>query len=121
VVVVDNRLVLTDLFIGGFVSTDLSRKARIYAGAGPMLLVGYYKIENEEEDTTTSTFIEEDETESAVGAGLYARAGIEFRVSENTMLGLGIRAFRSDLDFEDTVGRVDVEGVQAMLTYTMRF
>jgi hypothetical protein len=62
-----------------------------------------------------------DETDTAFGAGGYVRGGIDFMLSTNSAIGLGVRAIKTKLDFEDVIGDVDVDGVQGMLTYTIRF
>jgi len=118
---VDTVLRLNEFFFGAYGSTDISDTVRVYAGAGPMLIYGIYEVDTKEGDQDTSTYNEWDRTESDVGLGVYVRGGIEFSLSSSTMLGVGVRAFKSDVDFNRTVGDVNVTAVQAMATFSFRF
>ena len=76
-----------DLAGGPYASlfVDSNKKVRIYAAGGPLMTYADYRSEREE------TGLSEDNNESAFGLGLYARTGIEFRLYEKGMLGLGVR------------------------------
>ena len=113
---VDNDLYLTDVFAGIFISRVLANKVRVYIGAGPMMVFGQLDADIEEE-----TFEDRHDSDSDFGAGGYVRGGLEFRLPDGSFLGFGVRAFKSDLDFDDDLGDQDLSGVQGMLTFTTGF
>jgi len=113
----DNKLYLLDLFLGPYVSTNLGQRSRIYAGAGPLLMVGQYDKRTDEHMSESET-IREDKTSMVSGAGLYARAGIEFMFEDGSMMGLCVRGFKSKLDFEDIPEDTDVKGLQLLITFS---
>lgn len=113
----DNKLYLLDLFLGPNVSTNLGQRSRIYAGAGPLFMVGQYDKRIDEHISESET-IREDKTSMVSGAGLYARAGIEFMFEDGSMMGLCVRGFKSKLDFEDIPEDTDVKGLQILITFT---
>jgi opacity protein-like surface antigen len=106
-VVIDNQMFLFDYFLGGYVSIDIARRLRIYAGAGPLIVYGSRDMEPEEEDDTIQPV-----TESGVAFGVYARTGLELKIVDNFMIGAGLRSMTSGLEFEDEVGKNKVEGIQ---------
>jgi|GEM_PF-5642621 len=118
---VDSELLMLEFFFGGFVSADLGDAARIYAGAGPLLYVGLYDTEIEEQDPAIGTIYEDDETDAALGAGVYARAGFDFFFGSDSAMGIGVRQVVADLDFGSPSGEIDFDGVQVFLTWTLRF
>ena len=85
----DTSLVLGDLFLGVFVSQDIADEFRIYAAAGPLLMLGRIDGDFDSDDSRTRF----DESETAVGGGGYARAGIEFNMNEGGTFGIGVRGF----------------------------
>ena len=56
-----------------------------------------------------------------VNIGYYARAGVDFEIGEGQHIGLGLRYMSTELDFDKTVGKIDIEGPQYVFTYTARF
>ncbi|HWR68273.1 MAG TPA: hypothetical protein VN416_04565, partial [Desulfomonilia bacterium] len=60
----------------------------------------------------------EDESSMASGVGLQARAGIEFKFEDGSLMGLCVRGFNSRLDFEDVAEDTDVKGLQFLITFT---
>ena len=116
VVRMDSQLVLMDLFTGVLLNVPLGDQARAYIGAGPLLMIADYKEDSSEEsDTLTSR---RDETDSDTTIGVYSRAGVEVLVSAGGLMGIGVRALSADLSFGDTVGEVELDGVQGFITYT---
>ncbi len=113
----DNKLYLLDLFLGPYVGTNLGQRSRIYAGAGPLLMVGQYDKRTNDHISESET-IREDKTSMVSGAGLYARAGIEFMFEDGSMMGLCVRGFKSKLDFEDIPEDTDVNGIQLLITFS---
>ena len=116
---IDNSLFLAELHLGGFVRGFLSQKVSLYAAAGPMIMYGKHEVEHEHLEPTANGELEltsSDESDFALGA--YARAGIDFRYSQTQFFGLGLRYMKAEMDFEKTVGKLDLEGPQVVLTYT---
>jgi hypothetical protein len=114
---VDISSVLIDYYFGGFVSFEPADWLRIYSGAGPLLIYGLRETEpeaSEGEETTT-------ESESGLGAGLYARAGLDLFFTKNLGLCAGARINETTLSFEDAAGKVDVEGWQYYFGLAFRF
>lgn len=96
---------------------DPGRHVRLYAGGGPLLTYASYRSDKDFSDDSK----DEVTTESAFGVGVYARTGIEIRVQEAGMLGLGVRGTWSDLNFSNVGGRSDLTGIAAFATFTAGF
>jgi hypothetical protein len=114
---VDVNSLLFDYFFGGYLSFEPTKWLRLNMGAGPLLIYGMRETEPEAsapEDITS-------ESESGFGAGLYARAGIDIFLTEELGLNVGARISESTLSFEDTAGKVDVEGWQYYLGIAFHF
>ena len=97
-----------DYFFGGYISLQPIKWFRLYAGIGPLLIYG--SRETEEKNPATSQV--ETKSDSGFSAGVYGRGGIDIIITENFILGAGIRGTKTGLSFNDTVGHVDVEGWQ---------
>jgi hypothetical protein len=115
---VDNQLYLLDLSIGPYVSAEMGKRVRVYGGLGPILMFGQNNNQTNEY-VTTSQAVYDSNASSAFGPGLYGRAGIEFRLKNNSWMGVGARAFGSKLNFGNVSGTTDVNGFQLMITYTV--
>jgi hypothetical protein len=46
---------------------------------------------------------------------------VDFEIRDKQHLGFGIRYMSAELDFNKTVGELDVEGPQYVFTYSARF
>ena len=114
---VSTSMWMFDLAGGGYASLFLDPKhnVRIYAGGGPLMMYADYRADKEYDDGTTP---DEDVGESAFGIGLYARTGIEFRLYEKGMLGVGARGSWSTVDFSDVGGRSELVGTALFVTFT---
>jgi hypothetical protein len=108
-----------DLAGGPYASLFLtdSEKVRIFAGAGPTMSFAMYQTDRTYSDTSTT----ESGDESAFGIGLYARAGIEFRIVEKGMLGMSVRSSWSSLDFSEVGGSSTVDGIGLYVNFTAGF
>jgi hypothetical protein len=115
---IDNQLYLFDFFVGPYASAMLGKRIRIYAGAGPLLMVGQYDKSSDEEVSEESGHIKEDERSMISGAGLYARTGIEYKFEDGSFMGLCVRGFKSRLDFEHLPEDTDVDGLQFLITFS---
>jgi len=111
-VAVDVDVWVFDLYGGPFLSKNLGDRARVYAGAGP--IVRYFELAQNDDDDTTDF-----EDDSGFGAGAYARTGLEFLLPSGTLVGFGARWSTAEVDLGD-VGDSDVEDVQVLFTMTRR-
>ncbi|MCK4563394.1 MAG: hypothetical protein KAU94_01825 [Verrucomicrobia bacterium] len=93
---------------------DKNRKVRLYAGGGPLMVYADYRSDTQYPDSTPDV----DNHESVFGIGLYARAGFEFRLYEQGMLGLGARGTWSNVDFSEVGGSSELTGIAAFISFT---
>lgn len=107
---IDIRSLLVDFFFGGYVALEPVRWLRLYIGAGPLLIYG--RREFEPEAPVPEPFSDETESDSSIGAGLYARAGIDILFTDYFGLNAGARITETTLRLEDTADKVDIEGWQ---------
>jgi opacity protein-like surface antigen len=119
----DNSLLLVELHLGGYVRGRLSDRVTTYAAAGPMLMYGSHDIENQNvqgtpEPTSGGTVVIPQSSSSDTNLGYYARTGIDFQIDDKQYLGLGIRYMATELDFDQTIGKLDIKGPQYVLTFT---
>jgi hypothetical protein len=119
VIAVDNWFFMGDLFLGGYASTELFDAFRLYAGAGPLVTLGLLDVDRDEIQPTGTVTI--NENLAGLGLGLYARGGVEVQLARNAFLGLGVRGIRTDIGFGGSVGDVEIEGIQGLITYTIRY
>jgi opacity protein-like surface antigen len=115
-VVIDNEMFLLDYFLGGYLSIEIARRLRLYAGAGPLIVYGSREIKPENEDDVTIQPV----TESGIGFGAYARAGLELKIVDYFMIGAGLRTMTSGLEFEDEVGKNKIEGTQYYISISFK-
>ena len=116
VIRMDSRLVLFDIHAGALLNVPLGDQARAYIAGGPLLMIAEYKEDSSEESDTLTA--RRDDTDSDTSIGVYSRAGIEVLVSAGGLMGIGVRAVSADLSFGDTVGDVELDGIQGFITYT---
>lgn len=119
VIRVDTSLNTLDMFVGLFWSRVIGGSTRVFVGAGPSMMFADYDGDQDEDDGSGNTTTV-DTSESAFGIGGYARAGVEFRLRDGSMMGLCVRGVRNNLDFSHTKDQ-DVTGVQAFITYSRGF
>jgi hypothetical protein len=117
----DGTLLLFDIFLGPQINTRAGEKVRLYCGAGPLLMYGHVSADFEQDATEDMDEIDISESDSALGVGGYLRLGAEFSISRDSSLGMGFRWFKASLDFNDTLGDVDINGPQVFFNYTSRF
>lgn len=124
---VDNSLFLFELHLGGYVRGRLADRVTTYAAAGPMVMYGRHEVEDERaEQLPAGDPVDDvpdikDSDSDDVNIGYYARAGVDFEIGKNQHMGLGLRYMSTELDFDKTVGKIDIEGPQYVFTYTARF
>lgn len=108
VVAFDVNLFLAEAYGGPFVSRFLGERVRIHAGAGPLLQWAGY-----DQDDGTG----EEDTDGS-GGGFYARAGLEFLLPSNRLVGIAVRWSESSVDLGGDVGDLDLEDLELLLTYS---
>ena len=77
-------------------------------------------MESEEVISPTDDYdiIVDDDKASSVALGVYGRTGIDYQYKPDQHLGLSIRYMNAEMDFDDTVGKLDIRGPQFVLTYS---
>jgi opacity protein-like surface antigen len=112
----ENKMLLVDYFAGGYVAYSFSKYMRIYAGAGPLIVYGRreYEPDNDEYDSVDSG------VESKLAVGLYGRTGVEFTITDNFMIGAGIRALTSGLEFKEPNSKTQYEGIQYVFNLSFK-
>jgi len=114
---IKNSMFLGDLFFGGYTSTNIGKRIRLYLGGGPLLIYGQRKIDPEESDSLgESDIIYESTYESEWNVGVYARTGVDFIVSDKFIFGLSARGIKTNLEFDNQGKDTKVEGVQFLFT-----
>ncbi len=118
----DNSLLLVELHLGGYVRGRLGERVTAYAAAGPMIMYGSHDIENETVEGTpqppAGSVVIPESNSSDINLGYYLRTGLDFQISDTQYLGLGVRYMSAELDFDQTVGTLDIKGPQYVLTFT---
>ncbi len=123
---IDNSLTILEGHIGGYIRGHLGKSVDFYLGGGPAIIFGSHDVEDEEEEevpvtTGNGTVVLRSSDSSDVILGYYGRAGIEFDLGQGKQWGIGVRYLGGEMDFDDTVGEFDLEGVQVLLTYSAWF
>ena len=97
---------MVDYFLGGFVGLQPLEWLRCGVGAGPLLIWGMRTVEPEDppDDESKAGSVAE------FGVGLYARAYVDIFVSEVFGVHAGVRRAETTLSFEDTTGKLDIDG-----------
>jgi hypothetical protein len=91
----------------------LGDNTRVYASAGPVMEWADFTQQSESPNI--------DNHGMGFGTGFYARTGIEFAMTDRTMIGFGVRWSRSTVDLDNSLGTLDLEGFQAVFTVTEGF
>jgi len=106
-------MLAVELYGGPFVSCFVGERSRVYFAAGPLMEWADY--------TQEFAGVGASETGTGFGTGFYARTGFEFALSNNTLLGLGVRWSEANVGLDGGLGDLDVEGFQFVLTVTEGF
>ena len=69
-------------------------------------------------ETGGGTVVLTNDGDSDIIIGYYGRAGIEIAAGRSAQWGIGVRYLGGELDFNDTVGEFDLEGLQILFTYS---
>lgn len=116
-VAVDVNSIMIDYFLGGYLAIEPNDHFRLYAGAGPLLI--WAKRETEPEESAPDYI--NSSSESDIGAGLYARTGLDIFFNDQFGIFVGARINNTTLSFEDETGKVDIEGYQYYGGIAFRF
>ena len=116
----DNSLFLGELHLGGFLRGYIGPNVSLYAAAGPMIMYGQHRVENEDivSPAGENDINIDDDKASSFAFGFYGRTGIDFQYSPGHSVGLGVRYMAAEMDFDETVGSLDLRGPQFVLTYS---
>ncbi len=114
---IDNSFLLAEFHLGGYVRAHLGRRADLYLGAGPSIMYGRHSVENEEDGVSLPIRLPKDSS-SDLAVGFFVRAGLVFPVGDGHLLGFGVRYLGGEFDFDDTIGKLEIEGPQVLFTYT---
>lgn len=125
---IDNEMFVLEGHIGGYFRAHLGQSVDFYAGAGPALIWAAHDVDEDDVEegqsindllvTDGGTVILADDGDSDIIIGYYGRAGIEIGTRDGGQWGLGVRYLGGELDFNDTVGKFDLEGLQILFTYS---
>lgn len=118
----DNSLMLAELHLGGYVRGRLGERVTTYGAAGPMVMYGSLDVNNEhiEPAPADGSVDVPDSNSNDLNLGYYARVGIDFEIEPNQHLGLGVRYLSTELDFDETTGKLDIKGPQYVLTLSVQ-
>lgn len=122
---IDNGFLLCDLEMGLFTRIHLGQRVSLYAGGGPALVYGRHEVEDESVDPMPvngngTTVILNDDEAADVTVGYYGRAGLDFELANGFRVGFGAKLLGAELDFDDTVGTTDIDGVFYFLNLGQR-
>ena len=105
---VDVNSFLIDYFVGGYLSFEPAKWLRLNVGAGPLLIWSQWETEPDASTSDEVTY----QSDSGLGVGVYARAGVDFFFTEKIGLNVGARINETTLSLNNTPCEVDVEGWQ---------
>ncbi|GAB6097760.1 hypothetical protein JCM14469_40140 [Desulfatiferula olefinivorans] len=111
-----NKMVMGNVLMGGFISTDPDAAVRLYTGAGATLNWGHMDVDSDFMEASGTIHI--NETESSFGYGAYLRCGIDFMLADGGLVGLCGKISTARLDYESSFSRESYNGFQIMMTYT---
>ena len=114
---VDINAFMVDYFFGGYVALEPAARFRLYSGAGPLLI--WAQRETEPREPNTEPFV--DESDSGLGVGLYARAGLDIFLTDRWGAHAGIRATRTTLKLKDASQDLDIQGWQYYFGMALHF
>jgi hypothetical protein len=106
-------LFVVDIYGGPFISLPLGDKARVYGAVGPLVQFASYH--------QSPTNVSGGESGNGFGIGAYARTGVEFEMASGSLIGLGVRWYDSQVDLSNRLGDLDIEGVEAMITFSVLY
>lgn len=128
---VDNSLWIFDVAMGGFVSYRPIDWVRVYASAGPAVLIGSMYVDDDDveideetkialESNNGNVYLGTGDRETDVDVGFYGRVGVDFILSNGFVIGASMRRIDGELDFKDN-GTLELDDNQYFLTLGKAF
>jgi len=112
----ENKMFIFEYFAGGYIAYNFNDRFRIYGAAGPLLM--YARKEFDPDKNNDEPW--ESETDSSLSAGLYGKIGFEAYINDQFAIGGGVRALKTDIEFDKSVGDVSMEGAQFFISLTFK-
>ena len=115
---IDNTFGAVGVFMGGVVSVRPFQPMRLYIAGGPSVTYAWLFDDDDNEPVSSpgsTVTINVDDTKSDVSVVPYARAGIEFELSNGFTFGVSARYADDEFDFGDA-GKLEFDQVTWMLT-----
>ena len=120
---IDSDLFVLETSLGAYAQATLGR-LRLYAAAGPVLLLGLHDVDDEAESehgegvaaANSGSFIRLEGDDSDATLGGYGRVGVELRVSPETFIGVSAKYLNADLQFDTFRDELDLTGTHWLLT-----
>ena len=115
---IDNTFGAVGVFMGGVVSVRPFQPMRLYVAAGPSITWAWLFDDNNDDQVSSpgsTVTINLDDTKSDVSVVPYARAGIEFELSNGFTFGVSARYADDEFDFGNA-GELEFDQVLWMLT-----
>ena len=115
---IDNTFGAVGVFMGGVVSVRPFQPMRLYIAGGPSVTWAWLFDDNDEDEVSSpgnTVTINLDDTKSDVSVVPYARAGIEFELSNGFTFGVSARYADDEFDFGNA-GELEFDQVLWMLT-----
>lgn len=116
VVHMKNKMLMGNILLGGFVSSNPEANIRFYAGAGTSLNWGRMEVDANYPENNDEIYVSE--SESSFGYGFYLRGGMEFMLADGGLVGLCAKLSTARIDYESSFSREDFNGFQIMMSYT---
>ena len=126
-IAVDNAFWSFETFMGLYVDLKPMDRLRLYVSGGPLALYARAETENSEEEPVvtphngTVVVTNDDRSDNDFTFGLYARAGIELRLTEKTWAGFNVRHMQADVNLSDSIGEFAIDGNLYLFSVTNRY
>jgi hypothetical protein len=122
---IENEFLMVETFLGLFTALQLGDRVRLSASVGPTFVYGRVSLDDDTPEIEpygggSNIVINRDSSDSDVTLAAYARAGIDIRISERSYIGLSVKTIKGELEFDDSIGEVDLEGPYVMVTFGKR-
>lgn len=124
-IAVDNNFWSFETFIGLYASYKYADNFRMYVSGGPLFFFATADIEDFEYPApvgSSNVVISNHGTkDSDFSLGWYARAGMEFKLTEQTWVGVSVRNMDVEANLADSIGKFAIDGNVYMITVTNRY
>ncbi len=124
---IENEFFMLETFLGLFGAVQLGDRLRLSVSAGPTFVYGRVSFDEGEDeaeidphDGDGSLVVDSGSSDSDITLAGYIRIGVDLRITEDSYVGLSAKTIDGDLELDDTLGTVDLEGPYVMLTFSRR-